>query len=93
MQWRYVDENRIGDHICYYSDLRKMQAHYPGWDITKTLTPDLRRDCRELDRASACNRRRHEDSDHRHLRICRQRPRRMPCSSAIEDSPSTASTT
>lgn len=37
MKWRYVDENRIGDHICYYSDLRKMQAHYPDWRITKTL--------------------------------------------------------
>jgi CDP-paratose 2-epimerase len=37
MQWRYVDDNRIGDHICYYSDLRKMKAHYPNWDITKTL--------------------------------------------------------
>ena len=34
MQWQYVDENRIGDHICYYSDLRKMKAHYPAWDIT-----------------------------------------------------------
>lgn len=33
----YVDENRIGDHICYYSDLRKMKGHYPGWDITETL--------------------------------------------------------
>jgi len=37
MQWRYVEENRIGDHICYYSDLRKMQAHYPAWRITKSL--------------------------------------------------------
>jgi CDP-paratose 2-epimerase len=37
MKWRYVDENRIGDHICYYSDLRKMRAHYPAWDITKKL--------------------------------------------------------
>jgi CDP-paratose 2-epimerase len=37
MNWRYVDENRIGDHICYYSDPRKMQAHYPDWRITKTL--------------------------------------------------------
>ena len=37
MKWRYVDENRIGDHICYYSDLRKMKAHYPAWRITKTL--------------------------------------------------------
>jgi CDP-paratose 2-epimerase len=37
MNWRYVDDNRVGDHICYYSDLRKMQAHYPTWRITKTL--------------------------------------------------------
>lgn len=37
MRYSYVDENRIGDHICYYSDLRKMKAHYPTWDITKTL--------------------------------------------------------
>ena len=32
-----MEENRIGDHICYYSDLRKMRAHYPGWDISKSL--------------------------------------------------------
>ena len=37
MNWRYVAENRVGDHICYYSDLRKMQSHYPTWNITKTL--------------------------------------------------------
>jgi CDP-paratose 2-epimerase len=37
MNWRYVEANRIGDHICYYSDLRKMKSHYPGWGITKTL--------------------------------------------------------
>jgi CDP-paratose 2-epimerase len=37
MIWRYVDQNRIGDHICYYSDLRKMRAHYPNWKIAKTL--------------------------------------------------------
>jgi CDP-paratose 2-epimerase len=37
MRWRYVDEHRIGDHICYYSDLRKMKAHYPAWDIRKPL--------------------------------------------------------
>jgi CDP-paratose 2-epimerase len=33
----YVDQNRMGDHICYYSDLRKMRAHYPRWDLTKSL--------------------------------------------------------
>jgi CDP-paratose 2-epimerase len=37
MNWCYTDENRIGDHICYYSDLRKMQAHYANWKIVKTL--------------------------------------------------------
>jgi CDP-paratose 2-epimerase len=35
--YEYVDKNREGDHICYYSDLRKMKAHYPDWDITITL--------------------------------------------------------
>jgi len=35
--YTYVDENRIGDHICYYSDLRKMREHYPNWDITISL--------------------------------------------------------
>jgi len=37
MKWRYVDQNRSGDHICYYSDLRKMKADYPAWDITRPL--------------------------------------------------------
>ena len=37
MRWRYVEENRAGDHICYYSDLRKMREHYPNWDITLRL--------------------------------------------------------
>jgi CDP-paratose 2-epimerase len=36
-KYTYVDENRIGDHICYYSDLTKMKAHYPAWSITKSL--------------------------------------------------------
>lgn len=33
----YSDTNRIGDHICYYSDLRKLKAHYPDWDLTYSL--------------------------------------------------------
>jgi CDP-paratose 2-epimerase len=36
-RYSYVEENRIGDHICYYSDLRKIQAHFPGWRITRPL--------------------------------------------------------
>ena len=37
MQWRYVEKNREGDHICYISNLQKIRAHYPAWDITKSL--------------------------------------------------------
>ena len=29
----YDDQARRGDHICYFSDLRKLQSHYPGWKI------------------------------------------------------------
>ena len=37
MNYVYSDQNRDGDHICYYSDLRKMESHYPNWGITKSL--------------------------------------------------------
>jgi len=37
MIYEYIDENRIGDHICYYSDLSKMKEHYPKFGITKNL--------------------------------------------------------
>lgn len=41
MKYTYVDENRIGDHICYYSDLRKMRTHYPKWDISISLADTI----------------------------------------------------
>lgn len=37
MRYQYSKENRIGDHICYISDLSKMKTHYPEWGITKNL--------------------------------------------------------
>jgi len=40
--YTYVDQNRVGDHICYYSDLRKMRAHYPSWDLTQSLDETIR---------------------------------------------------
>jgi len=40
--YSYVDQNRAGDHICYYSDLRKMRAHYPSWDISQSLEETIR---------------------------------------------------
>jgi CDP-paratose 2-epimerase len=37
INWKYVDQNRIGDHICYISDLSKFKSHYPNWNITVSL--------------------------------------------------------
>jgi CDP-paratose 2-epimerase len=33
LDWKYVEENRKGDHICYISDLSKFKSHYPNWKI------------------------------------------------------------
>ena len=33
----YIDQNREGDHICYISDLGKIQSHFPDWRITRGL--------------------------------------------------------
>jgi CDP-paratose 2-epimerase len=41
-RYAYIDENRIGDHICYYSDLRKMRTHFPNWTIKRPLTQIFR---------------------------------------------------
>ena len=40
--YTYVEQNRIGDHICYYSDLRRMRKHFPSWDITQSLAEIVR---------------------------------------------------
>jgi CDP-paratose 2-epimerase len=37
MKSEYVDRPRIGDHICYITDLSRLKSHYPGWTITKSL--------------------------------------------------------
>ena len=37
MLWEYSETNRAADHICYISNLAKMRAHYPGWDISRSL--------------------------------------------------------
>lgn len=52
MRYEYFDANRVGDHICYISDLSKMRDHYPAWDITKSLDHIFE----EIYRAAAKNR-------------------------------------
>jgi len=37
LDWRYVEEARKGDHICYISNLGKFKSHYPNWKITRGL--------------------------------------------------------
>jgi CDP-paratose 2-epimerase len=37
LDWRYVEEARKGDHICYISNLGKSKSHYPNWNITQGL--------------------------------------------------------
>lgn len=37
LDYEYIDENRIGDHICYYSDMTKFKNHYPEWSISRDL--------------------------------------------------------
>lgn len=41
-RYRYVEQNRAGDHICYYSDLGKARAHYPGWSVEHPLAEIVR---------------------------------------------------
>lgn len=40
--YTYEEQNRIGDHICYYSDLSKMRAHYPQWQLSYSLEDTIR---------------------------------------------------
>lgn len=36
------EQNRIGDHIWYISDLRKFKNHYPEWNITINLEETIK---------------------------------------------------
>ena len=37
LRYRYDPRNRVGDHICYISDLAKLRTHYPQWSIKYDL--------------------------------------------------------
>ena len=30
-EYEVTDQNRVGDHICYISDLAKVRSHFPRW--------------------------------------------------------------
>jgi CDP-paratose 2-epimerase len=37
LNYTYSEVNRVGDHVCYYSDLHKLQSHYPDFEITRSI--------------------------------------------------------
>ena len=37
LNYKYDETNRIGDHICYISDLTKIKTDFPEWDIRHSL--------------------------------------------------------
>ncbi len=37
LRTEYVERNRVGDHICYISDLRRIHRDYPEWSVTRSL--------------------------------------------------------
>ena len=42
MNWSYVEDNRIGDHIWWISDVRRFQSHYPDWRFTYDIRAMLK---------------------------------------------------
>ena len=42
LDWSYVEENRIGDHIWWVSDVTRFQTHYPNWKYRYDIRGILR---------------------------------------------------
>jgi len=41
-KYEYLKDNRIGDHICYYSDLTKIKSHYPTFSLSHSLSDTIK---------------------------------------------------
>ncbi len=44
--YEYSDDNRIGDHIWYISDVSKFKKHYPNWEFKYDIDQILEEICR-----------------------------------------------
>lgn len=42
LDYEYQEDNRIGDHVWYISDVSKFMAHYPEWNLTYDVPEVLR---------------------------------------------------
>lgn len=41
LDWTYVDEPRIGDHMWWVSDLSRFESHYPEWSLELGIAATL----------------------------------------------------
>ena len=41
LSWRYEEQPRVGDHICYISNLTRFRRDYPAWSLTRSLSSIL----------------------------------------------------
>ena len=37
LSWNYREDNRIGDHIWWISDMSKFRSHYPHWRVIRDV--------------------------------------------------------
>jgi CDP-paratose 2-epimerase len=37
VRYKYNPTNRVGDHICYITELSKLRTHFPDWEIERNL--------------------------------------------------------
>jgi CDP-paratose 2-epimerase len=51
-KYEYLEGNRIGDHICYYSDLTKIKSHYPTFSLRHSLSDTIKQIVRSHKRRS-----------------------------------------
>ena len=42
LNWTYKEDNRIGDHIWWVSDLTRFKSHYPDWQLEYDVPAILR---------------------------------------------------
>ena len=55
LNWEYKEDNRIGDHIWWVSDVSKFQSHYPAWRVSLRPQRDSRSDPRCRSRITAAH--------------------------------------
>ena len=57
VSWGYDERNRVGDHICYITNLAKMKAHFTAWSVRRPLPATIREMIEAEERKLAADRR------------------------------------